>query len=391
MGTSTTDSRLIAIDAARGAAMLLVCAAHFLLALTYADAEALEPGLMLTVTAVASPTFMVISGVTVGYLLTRSRLDPWRMRARLMDRAALLLVPVHLLVRLPHLLDPDQGWNAVRVIEITDAIALAILLNLWLIRIHYAKRLAVAVAIFGGAWLLNLTWNPDGALLTGIKDVLVRAAWDHDSVLHGFAVLPWTAVHLAATVLGERMAVLGRPVVSAGLIRGAATVGVTAMMAAVIAKLGHVSWRETLDIDPSSSLNAIVATLVSPFGKYPPSPAYVAFCGGAGLIFLSAVFTADRRGWLAAVASPIALLGRSSLCVWVVQAWVYWGIVQNVPVPAAHLLPLYFVSTFALIWVVAFVWDRHGWNRHLTLGIPWLVERMRSGDSLLRRSAPGRA
>lgn len=364
------DSRLLGIDTARGTAMLLVCFSHFLLAVNEASAGAFQPGLMVTVTGVASPTFMAISGLTFGYLIAKSRPDPRRMRRWLVDRAVLLLLPVHLTLRLPHLASSGHLLNAFTVIEITDAIALAMLLNVWLVKLQsHVERLAVALAMFAVSWWLNLTWSPETVLLTGLKDVLVRAAWDTDSVMHGFAVLPWAAVHLSATVLGERMADIRRPVSWSPIVRIATKLGVVGVTGGLLAKLGELWWRETLDIDRSSPIAEVVSTLTSPFGKYPPSPSYLAFCGGAGLILLAGVLAADQRGWFAATARRVAILGRASLCIWVLQAWLYWGAVRHLPVPRLPLLPLYFVVTLGAMWMVAYTWDRHGWNRCLTLRI----------------------
>ena len=368
--------------------MLLVCFAHFLLAIGYATGGQFQPGLMLTLTVVASPAFMIISGVTFGFLIARSRRDPWPMRWWLINRAVLLLLPVHVFLLLAHITSGDRLAKAIPVIEITDTIALAMLINVWLVQIESgAKRLAVASVMFLSAWGLNIVWKPDVVLLIGLKDMLARAAWDGESVLHGFPVLPWAALHLAASVIGQRLGDMTRPISWTPVAHLTARMGSFAMLSGLAMKVGEVAMRKALILHASSRLGALISVLASPFGKYPPSPAYFLCCGGAGLMLLASAFAAEEVAWVAPMTECVAVLGRASLCVWVVQAWVYWVAVELLPVPSFQLLPLYFVATVVFIWSVAYVWDRNGWNRYLSLPMSRIAARHRHSDPALLLAA----
>jgi uncharacterized membrane protein len=364
-----SDSRLLTVDAARGTSMLLVCLSHFLLAISYASGRTLDPGLTLTITAVASPAFMTISGLIFGYLLAKAKPGSSRTSSRMVERALLLLIPVHVLVRLPHLLAGTPFDQVAQVIEITDTIAVAMLVNLMLVRQRSSVRLALAAAIFAVSWAINLLWQPAVPALVAVKDLLVRAAWDNQSVLHGFAFMPWLAVHLGATVLGEKLAAAERAGTLRTYIWRLALLGMLLVIAGVAAKAAEIFARGTLGLDRNTLAGAAISTLVSPFGKYPPAPGYLAFCGGAGLLLITAVFAVVERGWVPRVTAQLAMLGRASLGAWVVQAWLYWGLIPNLPLPPLVVLPLYALITFVVVWLGARAWDGLGLNRRLTLGL----------------------
>src|SRR5262245_42865490 len=278
-----TGPRFGGIDKARGLAMLLVCFAHFLLAITYATGGRFQPGIMLTITVAASPAFMIISGVTFGYLIARSQREPRRMQWWVINRAALLLVPVHLLLLAARITGGDSLAKALPVIEITDAIALVMLLNLLLVQIESgARRLALAAVMFVSAWGLNVAWHPEVRLLVALKDVLVRAAWDGESILHGFPLLPWAALHLAASVVGQRLNDSSQAVSSSPIGRLTARMGVWALLSGVAMKAAEVWIRKALVLNESTRFGAFISLMASPFGKYPPSIAYFFCWGGTG-------------------------------------------------------------------------------------------------------------
>src|SRR5262245_65843957 len=88
--------RIQAIDAARGAAMLFVFLSHFGL-IYFTDTNATLLALSQDIGRVATPTFMIISGVMAGYLF-ESRQDFSGMRTKLRDRGLFYLVAGHLAI-----------------------------------------------------------------------------------------------------------------------------------------------------------------------------------------------------------------------------------------------------------------------------------------------------
>src|SRR5438270_798218 len=95
-------SRVQYLDAIRGAAMLLVLVAHFGIfyfgtAGAYASAR-----LCKVIGWPATPTFIILSGLTLGMLYRERGAQFPSLRLKLIDRALFLLVPGHLLILLAH-------------------------------------------------------------------------------------------------------------------------------------------------------------------------------------------------------------------------------------------------------------------------------------------------
>ena len=92
-----TSARVSSIDLARGTAMFFVCLAHFSGAYLWPHgmkgAELLD-----IVSMVASPSFVLISGMTFGFLATLHPDDVRHLRIRLLDRGVFLLVVGHLIL-----------------------------------------------------------------------------------------------------------------------------------------------------------------------------------------------------------------------------------------------------------------------------------------------------
>lgn len=351
--------------------MALVCLSHFILGISYSTNGLLQPGWTTILTSVASPAFVTISGLIFSYLLSAESSHSPKARRRMVERALLLLIPVHVLVRMPHWLSGEPLSQTIRVIEITDTVAVAMLVNLYLVRVRWAPRLILAASLFAVGWIANLLWQPTATPLVVLKDLLVRASWDDRSVLHGFAFVPWTAIHLAATVLGERL----RSAEASGHYRRyvvqLVALGVVSMGTAAVCKLLEVLARAQGVLDRATPWGENISILVSPFGKYPPTPAYVAFCGGGGLILIAAVFLVVERGWLTWGVSQAAMLGQASLGAWVTQAWIYWGIVRSMPTPPMPLLPLYGAVSLVAVALGAHQWTRLGLNRRLIVPFLW--------------------
>src|SRR6185295_1076090 len=114
--------RIVAIDAARGCAMVLVCISHVAV---YLSAAPDLQWFLLMVARVATPTFLLLSGFVIAHLL-----QPGANRhvsVMLVDRGLFLLVVAHALLGLWML--PELGvlhWAFART-GITDAIGVALL------------------------------------------------------------------------------------------------------------------------------------------------------------------------------------------------------------------------------------------------------------------------
>src|SRR5438045_8054482 len=108
---SSVAVRVDSLDVARGTAMLFVCLSHF--ASTYLapwDNPSLSPivqwsgAMAVTISMIASPTFVIVSGIVVGYLYRCNPSGMPSLRRKLIDRCLfplplrqwLLSVPAYL-------------------------------------------------------------------------------------------------------------------------------------------------------------------------------------------------------------------------------------------------------------------------------------------------------
>ena len=83
--------RVRGIDATRGAAMLFVCLAHFGYAYFGLNGADRTGWIVLTIARIASPTFMLISGIVLGILYAFHREDFSSLRDRLIPAGPLNL------------------------------------------------------------------------------------------------------------------------------------------------------------------------------------------------------------------------------------------------------------------------------------------------------------
>lgn len=65
------SNRIVALDSARGTAMLLVCLSHF--AVIYSESSGVSFDDVYYFTMMAAPTFMVISGILLGFFYTTKK------------------------------------------------------------------------------------------------------------------------------------------------------------------------------------------------------------------------------------------------------------------------------------------------------------------------------
>ena len=357
---ATPIARVRAIDAARGLAMVFVCLSHF--GLEYfrrLDEPSIAKALYM-VGMIGSPTFMLISGVMLGllYETRRGRFDQHRLL--LADRALFMLTVGHILIMVANMPRAESLSEALQRGFITDALAVALLLGPTLVaRVSRRARVLFPVILFAGAWVLAIRWTPATAFDEVLRYLLV-GSYPND-LPYNFPLLPWLAVYLAASVLGQwigEQLVRGqrRKVERSLLVWGGAAVSFV-----VLYKL--CQWTLAF---PSSPLLAVLA---SPWEKLPPSPAYLLFYGGLGLMLVAGALIVERRKLMEPLFEWATLLGRASLLVFILQFYVYYGLVLSLNLPYTPFWPLVFVASLVGITALAKVWDDGGNNRYLTVGL----------------------
>jgi len=362
-----TGKRIRSLDATRGTAMIFVLISHF--GLTYFGLngqEQLEDWFE-RVGKVASPTFMVLSGMMAGFLYAMRPESFRATRMRLADRGLFFLTFGHVVIAIAHA--PRLGrfdW-ALYEVFITDTIAFSIIVGPFLVEVLRPwARVALGVAVFAASWAAMELWPVDWhswwrAALAGelVAGPTYRAG------IYTFPVLPWFATYLACTSLGGAFAARLKQDGEDGAARLMLHAGGTSMLLALVfAKLGSVA-RDAGVIAPEG----LVSTLASLSCKRPPGPVYLLFHGGAGLLLLAAMMTVDRLGRLDAWLRFTTRMGRTSFFLFVVQFFVFNEFFFRARLPMSPVWPLYFAATVALVGLASWWWDAGGYNRFMTMRI----------------------
>jgi hypothetical protein len=365
------SQRLEAFDAVRGLAMIMVWLSHFM-GVYFANAPFGWSAYVGTATLVASPTFMALSGIMLGMLTTRGDQRARDLRLKLADRALFLLLGGHVVLVLA-----TASWpltNPARWLGpafITDTIGVSILASLWLVpRIDAPVRIALGIAAFTVSWLLVVGWHPVAVTDIRLKEILFGSL-AYRFFAFSWAVVPWLSLYLACTGFGEMFGALYR----AGRKRVAERVVlcVSATSSCAGAAL-HAAGRR-YHVAAGAHASWYLPSMLSRIQKWPPSPAYLLFFGGAGMGLLWAMLYAERVGWARGLVGEFARLGRCSLALFLAQAFVYYRAFAALPLRYTPAWPLLFVATAVPLCFVARLWDQRQWNRLLTVGLPRVLER----------------
>ena len=383
-GASEKPKRFGSIDAVRGTAMLFVCLAHFTGIYLWRTGSRELASYLGTVGMIASPTFIIVSGMMVGFFATTNPAGFRDLRIKLLDRGVFVLAVGHLLLAITITRSASGFAGAYRTSFITDAIAVSIIVAPWLMIAWSATpRIAVAASVFLLNWLAVVQWHPAVAGLVTVKRYLVGIpSGSSAGEILAFPVVPWFAVYLAATVLGE---LVGKMYAS-GDWKGAHQLlgrigGVSFLIAGVIDGATDVLRR----VHVGANWNEMFFFAI--YQKFPPGPVYLGFFGGAGIVLLAAILEIDHRGAFPRVMRELRQLGRASLFAFIAQYALYVAFLGRLRLSYTPLWPVLFVFSIIVLTRGAATWDRYNGNRFLTVGIASIMKRNRprSGSAAVRR------
>lgn len=372
------DRRLSAVDAARGAAMLLVCLSHF--ADAYFEPFSYGPvyELLDRVVMIASPTFMLLSGAMLGLLHGGSgpggRPDFATVRIKLIDRGLFLLTVAHVLIALAHVPFIKPVSAVLRWGFITDPIGVCIVLGPLLIgRLRVGARVALGGAVYVLSWLAVYAWQPTGPVVRLLKDAAVGPS-AQSSWAYVFPALPWFGFYFMSSALGSWLAARVRAGRVRTVARWAAGLGLVAIGVAVVLRGLAVVATARGWFSPTAL--QVEHELTSLHQKIPPGPAYLLGYGGAGLLLASACFAAEQLPQLRGVLSTLQLFGRNSLMVFVLEYYFYFALMYPLRLRYTVAWPLYFAFSLLLMWPLVVLWERLGGSRFLTVGlVQWARKR----------------
>jgi len=379
MSADKQTQREMFIDIARGVAMLFVLVSHFGITF-FPDQLALVPTIIRNLTMLASPTFVIINGVLIGFLYRTRTKDFDRIRLRFTDRGIFLLAVAHLLVVGSHV-----AAYPIAFLHMTDTLGVCILIEPWLVtRIRPRNRVLLSAGLYVLSMMTLLWWHPENGLAIVLKETLIgsRMPSFYD---YAFPVLPWFCLDFAATALGDRLGVHWIAGDSRAMQRTLARTAATCFSAGLLLTVGYVVGKHLRWLGSAGLFLAL------PVQKQPPSPAYLLCYGSVGLGLISACLLVERTGFAQRIVARASAFGQTSLFAFVLQSYVYYSgvaLVRGYFPLAAQVWPVYLSMTVVFIVVTSLVWHRRGYNRFLTVGYHLLRAAQSRREAAYSRTRP---
>jgi hypothetical protein len=122
--------------------------------------------------------------------------------------------------------------------------------------------------------------------------------------------------------------------------------------------------------------------------KFPPGPVYLLFFGGAGLMLIAKAFALSRVPSFQHLTRALAVLGRASFFVFVLEGYLYVLVLPPLHLPYPFLWPGYYVVTMLLLIGAASVWDYFDGNRYLSVGLWQAMPLARAARAKIVRRLP---
>lgn len=364
--------RIVALDVMRGMGMVFVCLSHF--AAVYLSPQRIGiASLLTTVSMIASPAFMIASGMTTGCLAVMHPRDMPRLRRVNLDRGVFLLVVGHAVLA-GALLGTHSIGSAYTMGFITDTIAIAIIVGPRVVgRLSSRSRLIVACALYFVSWLVVAGWEPANTPLTLAKRFAVGElpALPHTAQPPMFPVFPWFAVYLLGTVLGEHFGFFLRSTREDLARRLLVRTGAAAMLGGLVLYLAARN-AAALGLTPSSA--EALNQLTSPTYKTPPGLAYLLYFGGCGLIVLWLLLQLEARGRARQLLGVLRRFGQASLPIFLLQEYLYFMLLRWWALPYTSVWPVLYLASLTPLIAIAVMWCRVDGNRFLTVGLLRLIE-----------------
>jgi hypothetical protein len=350
-------ARLQFLDASRGVTMFFVLLSHFASTYFVAPEVAGWRWFLVRLGMVATPTFVILSGVLLGVHHHLASAGFGRIQTRLIDRGLFLILFSHAVIALP-----QGNWDL--VLFSTDGLGVAMILGVLLVPgMRGYSRLAVGVSAYVVSWLAIYFWHPASGITGG---TIVKEALFGDLVptaLHSgtFPIVPWFAVYLISSVFGERLAALYAQGSTRKVARELFYLGAGGVVTAVGIEL--LAWS----LGTLRGPRQMGAALVWVGQKSPPAPLYLLLYGGAGLLLLWACLVAEQRQWFRRAFRYAVVCGETSLFIYFAHFYLLWlGSYLVSPGGLARGFA-YFATSTAVLVMGAHLWQRRALNRVFTV------------------------
>jgi len=362
------SSRVASIDAARGAAMVFVCLSHFSNAYFFGAGEGAEGMYLVVIGMIASPTFVTVSGLVAGFLATTRSESFDQLRLKLIDRGLFLLIVGHAILAFSGVLAGRGFVYALKIGYITDVVGFAVIVGPSLITsLKPRMRLVLAFCVYGLSWLAVFLWHPTGGAALAIKQYAIGIPNLTEPTRGDFPVVPWFAVYLLGTVLGQHIGALYavRREKTAHIFL--AQIGAASLAIGIGAKIALHVFRDYAPV--FDRIHPLLMFSISSYQKFPPGPVYLVYFGGLGMLLVAGILECGRRQMVPMLFNLLRQLGLASLFVYIAQFYVYVVVLRSLHLPFSHFWPLLFLGSLVILVAAAKVWNSRAGNRYLTVGV----------------------
>ena len=375
---STSHSkRLIVLDVARAIGMFLVCTNHFV-NVYYSPYPSLSadpnPPFVMIVNAicrVASPLFVLTSGLVLGYISTARIKDFSRLRLHFLDRAIFLATIGHLLIALAF--TPQVGfYNALGFGYMTDTLAFCTIAGLLLVPFMSAlsTRLWFGVIVYLMGWVGWYLWHPDHSMLITLRSIFLGPD-DEGGMIFYDPILPWFGVYLIGTCIGGWLSTIRRD--------NLRLAGKTLAIRSAIVMSFVISIALPIFLLVKFGFIEIPPYLLALGKKYPPGISYLLIFGSASLFLIGGLLFFELDSKTGVFKGVLTRLGRNSFPTFVIQYFIYYAalflLVTQISKPTLLVAVVLYISSLLVIVLLGFGFDRFGVNRFWTVGLPALVRR----------------
>lgn len=377
--------RIAAVDAARGCAMLLVCVSHIKHHFVESAPE-LYSALLLT-TRIATPTFLLLSGFVIGHLLRGN--SKGNVTWSLVDRGLFLVLIVHFLLGVNELGQLTLAQWVFGKVMITDVIGVALCIAVVIRGASTAALFSAGTALCLLSWVIAMTLEVESEGMQLLAAVLFHLHSAPNRLID-VALLPYLGLFLLGMGLSSYCREALRNCESNRLARRLGTIGLAGIG---IVLTGILAWHFGKDALPEGWRDPHIVTLLRatlhPGSKAPPSPAYLMFYAGAGLLMTAMLFYGRPRWLVSTIAGKTAVIGKASLLCFIAQDWLLFLVPQTLGF--AHLTSVPFWVGYLALCVVALfylstLWMRLDGNRFFTVGLKRVMQRRAAAQAEARRA-----
>jgi uncharacterized membrane protein len=365
-----SSNRIDAIDVARGTAMLGVFVSHFAFGYFNRGVTASYVPWLYYVGMIASPMFMIISGVVLGFLFKTQGSNFGKIRMKLMVRGLFLLGVGRILIVMAHISTAGSLVGALQWGFITDVIGMNLILGPMLIgSIKPRGRIVFSTGLYVLSIVIVLVWHPASFSLQALKEMVFGEEYGRRVFAEFFPFIPWFSLYFTSSCIGERIGKYHLQNDSTRMPSFVLKVAMVSLCSVLVLKVSFylLSIRHVLP-DTVSSLGV----LVSLFHKRPPFPGYFLFFGGVGLFLLSAFLKFDGSNRFVREFSQVMIMvGRTSLFVFIVQYYVYFTIFSELRLPYSPFWPVYFFLSVGFILLLSNLWYH---KRVIQRSFSWKVD-----------------